>query len=1052
MDQITTQLARTQIHDEQARADSLIRSLHAYVANNISSSRHRRNLVHANPSVLDLDKERDASQQKNAPTINGRRISAITVTSWKMSEFEYVKGTLPTLARGLFTYQDPTLPQSPSTLHHNEKNTTKDKSESKAKSLAQTTAASDPTTPGAGGDDVDDNNGLHRILIRGYDKFFNIGEVEKTRPEWIAANTEGPYEVTLKENGCIIFMAGLPPHLVGPQGGCVVSSKHALGNPDIKNVTAQTDGSHSTKGREWLERCLAAKGKTLQQFGLWLWNQNLTAVAELCDDSFEEHILQYPADKSGLYLHGLNLNTVQFETLPSSKVQEAAQTWGFRRTDCVSFNSYKEVKSFTDSVGEAGEYNDRPIEGFVVRCRIKEDGRTHFIKIKYDEPYLMYREWREITKMLWADVKKAKAAADAAHGSASVPRPAGAGAVIPDGESRVKHIKYQLTRPYIEFVKALMQEKPELFAEYNKNQGIIAIRDMFLKEWESKASKEQDSLLAVSSPGRKTTDAVVEDFERTVLIPIATIGCGKTTVSVALSKLFGWTHVSSDDFNHMKKSGQRFIDEVVQQLKDNTVVIADRNNFESVHRERIMEGVRKRYPRTRFVALYWRHDKLPFNRIREIETERVIKRGSNHQSLTPEYCPEFEGIIYKFLKDFQPLNRSVGPDSGFHYVIESNVGEDTLTMVERITKEFATPMRGARGIDNRPIPTPEEIKEAVRYAIEDWQPIRIVTGEVAKHFKSKQASQASHADRNPEISSSAVTTVSNRSRKKKEPKFYAVSLEDGHVKRFMDDIVQSDQHKGDPTWTQLKNLIKEWNENYRIGNRQHVTLIHVSTLKDTSEKRAKRAEEIWKLYTDELSEAAASFALSTVSSPMAVPSTATDQPAAPASVARPLGEASDEFKEVKRRSKKDKVSPPAAAIEASSSTSTLASASTQTETATAAAALPLSSGLTAWSEPPSTLEVDHIVWTERVVALRVSRAKRPLNGKPYETTQQMLHITVGTAGDHIKPFESNDLLRLWATRQRQTASAASDGTGPKIYSIKLDTPKVFAGHLKAMMF
>ncbi|KAG0301216.1 hypothetical protein BGZ98_008538 [Dissophora globulifera] len=792
-------------------------------------------------------------------------------------------------------------------------------------------------------------------------------------------------------------MAGLPPHLVGPQGGCVVSSKHALGNPDIKNVTAQTDGSHATKGREWLERCLAAKGKTLQQFGLWLWNQNLTAVAELCDDSFEEHILQYPADKSGLYLHGLNLNTVQFETLPSSK-------------------------------------------------------------IKYDEPYLMYREWREITKMLWADVKKAKAAADAAHGSASVPRPAGADAVIPDVESRVKHIKYELTRPYIKFVKALMQEKPELFAEYNKNQGIIAIRDMFLKEWESKASKEQDSLLAVSSPGRKATDAAVEDFERTVLIPIATIGCGKTTVSVALSKLFGWTHVSSDDFNHMKKSGQRFIDEVVQQLKDNMVVIADRNNFESVHRERIMEGVRKRYPKTRFVALYWRHDKLPFNRIREIETERVIKRGSNHQSLTPEYCPEFEGIIYKFLKDFQPLNRSVGPDSGFHYVVESNVGEDTLAMVERITKEFATPMRGARGIDSRTIPTSEEIKEAVRYAIEDWQPMRIVTGEVAKHFKSKQASQASHAERNPEISSSAVTAVSNRSRKKKEPKFYAVSLEDGAVKRFMDDIVQSDQHKGDPTWTQLKNLIKEWNENYRIGNRQHVTLIHVSTLKDTSEKRAKRAEEIWKLYTDELSEAAASFALSTVSSPMAAPSTATatatvtDQPATPATVARSLGEASDEFKEVKRRGKKDKVSSPAAAIEASSSTSTLASASTPTETATAAASLPLSSGLTAWSEPPSTLEVDYIVWTERVMALRVSRAKRPLNGKPYETTQKMLHITVGTAGDHIKPFESNDLLQLWATRQRQTASAAGDGTGPKIYSIKLDTPKVFAGHLKAMTF
>ncbi|CRK47955.1 hypothetical protein BN1723_007833, partial [Verticillium longisporum] len=85
--------------------------------------------------------------------------SSITVDSWKMQEQDYKKRDLPTYARGLFTTRN---------------------------------ARNEP-----------------EIAVRGYDKFFNVGEVHETKWDNILQRTQGPYELTLKENGCIIFVSGL---------------------------------------------------------------------------------------------------------------------------------------------------------------------------------------------------------------------------------------------------------------------------------------------------------------------------------------------------------------------------------------------------------------------------------------------------------------------------------------------------------------------------------------------------------------------------------------------------------------------------------------------------------------------------------------------------------------------------------------------------------------------------------------------------------------------------------------------------------------------------
>lgn len=1150
MTNVANQLKNIHMHDttistapgrstkDLTEADNLIRTLHTYAESKIKGAKRGRNLVYGNHYELDLLHERPPMKvaSTNAPVSSTTTPTTTTtttttatserkekekkdkshildVTSWKMNEFEYSSGALPTLARGLFTYLDTTgLSKTPVTVHSTTTSTSTSTSTSpplsknhqrNRKQAAQSNDTSklteeDTTLPVLTGSDA---LGVYRILLRGYDKFFNVGEVPKTSPEWIAENTEGPYEVTLKENGCIIFMSGLPPHLVGLEGGCIVTSKHSLGyaDPETGKVTEVT---HAGKGREWLEKGLIAQGKTVEQFGRWLWDHNLTAVAELCDDSFEEHILEYPIEKSGLYLHGLNRNTVDFQTLPSNKVQEFAKEWGLRLTEYVTFNTHQEVMDFADEVRNAGEYDNRAVEGFVVRSKVKKEGTTHFFKIKYDEPYLMYREWREITKRLWGiEVKEATEAAKVeAKRAAEQTRIATmehykpkkivseTKEIAPVEEFKIR-MRYPLTKHYVEFVKNLIKTQPTLFAGYNKNQGIIAIRDMFLKYWESKSAQEQDKLITGAVSGADSGASTEDDFQRTVIIPIATIGCGKTTVSVALSKLFGWGHVSSDDFHHYRKtSGQQFMKAVVRTLKDHTVVIADRNNHEFLHRQKIMETVKAVYPKTRFVALYWSHEEMPINTVREIEIERVKNRGANHQNMTPEFCPDYEFIIQRFLRTFEPLNPMVAPDSLFSYVIENTPGEESLAIVERVIKEFAIPTLGAGGVGNHAIPKPEEVKEAVRYSLEDWKPLRVVNGEAAKFHKEHAVKQIAKGKSSSSLVEAVtptngknggsltapdadavlvapIITPTGRAKKIKEPNYFAVSIDSGAVLKFLTEQFgarglsgQGPSENGQSTalsmstssadigsWEQLYEMFKRWQETNRVGLRQHVTLIHTTARKDTSPKRSQRAQEIWKMYSDEFGLEVKTPGSTAPNSPVVTP------PAVASSTPTP----DDGFTKVGKGSRNGRRKGSTQA--ASRATPTTAGANIPSPPMSEMPESPLSLASLSISDAnlDATCTADYIVWTERIMVLRVSKAIRTKSGKPLENVQPMLHVTVGTAGDLVKPFESNEVLRRWSTSARSAANNGGAGgvkEGPEIFTIKLETPVILTGFLKAMWF
>jgi tRNA ligase len=82
-------------------------------------------------------------------------------------------------------------------------------------------------------------------------------------------HTAAPYTLSLKSNGCIIFIAALDPTKL------LITSKHSLG--PVQNSPI----SHAQAGEIWLRKYLDKAGRAEKEFAAELWENNWTAVAEV---------------------------------------------------------------------------------------------------------------------------------------------------------------------------------------------------------------------------------------------------------------------------------------------------------------------------------------------------------------------------------------------------------------------------------------------------------------------------------------------------------------------------------------------------------------------------------------------------------------------------------------------------------------------------------------------------------------------------------------------------------------------------------------------------
>ncbi|KAJ3369990.1 hypothetical protein GGF31_004841 [Allomyces arbusculus] len=500
------------------------------------------------PATKDKSKAKANEKPKRTVCVATPFPSHGNLVSWKMvREDLYKKPGLPTYARGLFTR----------------------------------------TTP----------EGKYEIIVRGYDKFFNLGETAMTRPAFLAQHASGPFHLGVKENGCILFIAAVSATEV------VVTSKHSLAS------------MHAAKGSEWLDTHLAAKGLKRADFAAFLFANKCTAVFELTDDAFEEHVLPYPPEMSGLWLHGLNYNTVEWHGVPVAAVHQVGEAFGLRVVHHETFATWDEASAFwaTHRKVAVPGADDRDIEGWVVRCVV--DGRDRQFKVKYDQPYLLYREWREVTRVV---LKQYKDAVKSSKGKR-----------VTHVDFKLRPPRHALSRQYAAWVKQKVTADPGLFDGFEQNQGIFRVRDAFLAE----------SGLA-SEVGK--VQALARGQDKVVLIPVAVQGCGKSTVSAVLHALVpGIAVVQNDALAALpgpKTAGggwERFHSAILDALAEKQAVFADRNNHTREMRDALVAAIREAYPAARILFVAWKIDHKNQGALLATLVDRLYARGDAHATLTP---------------------------------------------------------------------------------------------------------------------------------------------------------------------------------------------------------------------------------------------------------------------------------------------------------------------------------------------------------------------------------------------------------------------------------
>lgn len=176
-----------------------------------------------------------------------------------------------------------------------------------------------------------------------------------------------------------------------------------------------------------------------------------------------------------------------------------------------------------------------PIEGFVVRGKKVggEEGEAFFWKVKYDEPYLMYREWREVTRKILDHARNEKARIAHYIEKGQKNQEPGTGLDRPEAtvlpfEINLAKLRNEESRLYVWWVTREIEERIEKFESWKVGRGIIRTREEFL-EWRD----TEDGIEAARSIGAKIRLQEEEEgkekaFDRTLIVPIAVQGCGKS--------------------------------------------------------------------------------------------------------------------------------------------------------------------------------------------------------------------------------------------------------------------------------------------------------------------------------------------------------------------------------------------------------------------------------------------------------------------------------------------------------------------------------------------
>ena len=201
------------------------------------------------------------------------------------------------------------------------------------------------------------NTNTKDIVIRSYDKFFNVNEREETQLQNLCESLSYPATAYVKYNGYL--------GLVGydnESDKLLVASKSRL------------DGDYA----DWIREIINTwEDDKIQFMKDYVKKNKCTPVFEVIVPEHDTHMIKY--DKSELVLLSIVRNNIEFEQLPYEEVIELGHrlNLNFKEKAIVLNNKEEFLSWYREVTQEDYMYNGEDIEGFVI-----EDSKGFMTKIK----------------------------------------------------------------------------------------------------------------------------------------------------------------------------------------------------------------------------------------------------------------------------------------------------------------------------------------------------------------------------------------------------------------------------------------------------------------------------------------------------------------------------------------------------------------------------------------------------------------------------------------------------------------------------------------------
>lgn len=231
------------------------------------------------------------------------------------------------------------------------------------------------------------NTLTNEIVIRAYDKFFNVNETRQTEYRALAENLTFPVTAWVKENGYL--------GLVGydsSAGDLVFASK------------STTEGEFAGWFRDLFESTYDARRDYLARY---LETHNATMVCEVVLPARDPHIIEYRRDE--IVLLELIKRQREYESLPETERDTVAKQLGIpQKKKAVVLDDWEAFEAWHKTIQGMGYlFDGKEIEGFVL-----EDAAGWHVKIKLD----YYTFWKQLRSAL-DQLQKGKQPKVPAHSS-----------------------------------------------------------------------------------------------------------------------------------------------------------------------------------------------------------------------------------------------------------------------------------------------------------------------------------------------------------------------------------------------------------------------------------------------------------------------------------------------------------------------------------------------------------------------------------------------------------------------------------------------------------